>query len=185
MAHHHLTLFTYEYTSFQGWRLALCRKGKRFIRYFSLLEYGSYERARQEALRIRDAMLTELDAHPEHPERVFDAYRKEALPPYPEGFRPLPARAQQPLPRSCTVKCSPEAARLLRGLARRWQVDYPSLLRAALYMLTAWSHQSEHREITLQELAEALRAMAGPELPPFSRFAGLRSCRKGGAQEGS
>lgn len=178
MAPHHLTLFTYQYTSFQGWRLALCRKGKRFTRYFSLLEYGSYERAQQEALRIRDAMLTELDAHPEHPERVFEAYRKEAPPCYPEGFRPLSPRAQRQLPRSCTVTCSPEAARLLRGLARRWQVDYPSLLRAALYMLIAWSHQSDHREITLQELAESLRAMAAPHLPPFSRFAALCPHRK-------
>ena len=38
-----ITRFTYEFTSFQGWRVTLCRRQEHFTRYFSDKQYGSAE----------------------------------------------------------------------------------------------------------------------------------------------
>lgn len=51
-----LTRFTYETTSFQGWRLAVCRQGKSFIKYFSDKQFGGSEAA----LAVAEATLNKI-----------------------------------------------------------------------------------------------------------------------------
>ncbi len=51
-----LTRFTYETTSFQGWRLNLSRNGNAFTKYFSDKKYGG----ERKALKAAEATLKEL-----------------------------------------------------------------------------------------------------------------------------
>ena len=53
----HITRFTYTYTNFQGWRVAINRQGTNLARYFSDKQYGSEDAARDEAIRFRDMLL--------------------------------------------------------------------------------------------------------------------------------
>ncbi len=84
-----ITRFTYEYTSFQGWRVTICRKNVHFTRYFSDKQYGSEEAALEAAISVRDAILEGLKKNPLRPETVFKNFSKEASSKnYPAGIRP-------------------------------------------------------------------------------------------------
>ncbi len=84
-----ITRFTYEFTSFLGWRVAVCRKQKNFIRYFSDRQYGGKEAALAAALAVRDLLLKELDAHPDDPSPAFEHCRHAGPPKlYPDGIGP-------------------------------------------------------------------------------------------------
>ena len=56
-----LTRFTYENTAFQGWRLAICRNGKSFVKYFSDKQFGSGDAAYEAAEVLLDKILDTLD----------------------------------------------------------------------------------------------------------------------------
>ena len=51
-----LTRFTYETTSFQGWRMNISRAGSTFTKYFSDKKYGS----ERKALKAAEAALEEI-----------------------------------------------------------------------------------------------------------------------------
>ena len=51
-----LTRFTYETTSFQGWRMNISRSGSTFTKYFSDKKYGT----ERKALKAAEAALAEL-----------------------------------------------------------------------------------------------------------------------------
>ncbi len=87
-----ITRFTYEFTSFQGWRVTLCRKQVHFTRYFSDKQYGGEEAALAAALAVRNHLLEELRLHPDDPNTAFDQCRHDELPRlYPQGMRPRKA----------------------------------------------------------------------------------------------
>ncbi len=82
-----ITRFTYEFTSFQGWRVAICRKRQNFIRYFSDKEYGGKDEAFAAALAVRDQLLQQLRLCPEDPARAFNVCRTAGPPKlYPSGL---------------------------------------------------------------------------------------------------
>ncbi len=87
--HRNITRFTYEFTSFQGWRVAICRKQKCFIRYFSDRQYGGEKAALAAALAVRNMLLDELSHYPDDPAPAFEHCR-EAGPHklYPVGIGP-------------------------------------------------------------------------------------------------
>ncbi len=63
--------------SFRGWRLCITRQKERFVRYFSDREYGgNAEQAYEDALKMRDAMLAELNQGKSSPAAVFARFRK-------------------------------------------------------------------------------------------------------------
>ncbi len=63
--------------SFKGWRLCITRQKERFVRYFSDREHGgSAELAFAEALKMRDAIIAELEAAHAVPSAVFERFRK-------------------------------------------------------------------------------------------------------------
>ncbi len=63
--------------SFKGWRLCITRQKERFVRYFSDREHGEdADRAFAEALKMRDAILAELNESGESPGAVFARFRK-------------------------------------------------------------------------------------------------------------
>lgn len=84
-----ITRFTYDFTSFQGWRVTLCRRQIHFTRYFSDKQYGSEQESLKAALEVRNHVLDMLKQHPDDPETAFAFCRNEdqrTL--YPKGLRP-------------------------------------------------------------------------------------------------
>ncbi len=56
-----LTRFTYETTSFQGWRLSLSRAGTTFTKYFSDKKYGGERKALKAAEETLKSLRELLD----------------------------------------------------------------------------------------------------------------------------
>lgn len=84
-----ITRFTYEFTSFQGWRVTLCRQQKHFTRYFSDKQYGSAEASLCAAIEVLERVKDHLRLHPNDPERAFELCRDiEPQTGYPAGVRP-------------------------------------------------------------------------------------------------
>ncbi len=84
-----ITRFTYEFTSFLGWRVAVCRKQMYFIRYFSDRQYGGRDAALAAAISVRDLLLEELRLNPDDPALAFEHCRKAGpTVPYPVGLGP-------------------------------------------------------------------------------------------------
>ena len=57
-----LTRFTYETSAFQGWRLAISRKGATFTKYFSDKAYGDEAKSFAAAEAALTALKTLLDS---------------------------------------------------------------------------------------------------------------------------
>ncbi len=84
-----ITRFTYEFTSFQGWRVTLCRNQVHFTRYFSDKQYGGEQAALEAALAMRNHVLACLKENPGNPEKAFAMCREEQQNTcYPRGLRP-------------------------------------------------------------------------------------------------
>ena len=75
MTQRNITRYTYETTSFQGWRLSICRKWNQFTKYFSDRQYGSEEAAFQAALEMRDRIFAALQQSPDDPRAVFEKFK--------------------------------------------------------------------------------------------------------------
>lgn len=79
-----ITRFTYEFTSFQGWRVTICRQNHHFTRYFSDKQYGGEEPAFQAAVSIRDKIIEMLHTSPNQPAIIFkhcqDSHPQNATP---------------------------------------------------------------------------------------------------------
>lgn len=82
-----ITRYTYEFTSFQGWRLSLCRNGRVFTHYFSDRQYGSEEASLEAALQARTRLWDCLHEHPYDPEVAIEICKQELMqaPPYEEA----------------------------------------------------------------------------------------------------
>lgn len=78
MTQRNITRYTYETTSFQGWRLSICRKWNQFTKYFSDRQYGSEEAAFQAAIDMRDRIFEALKQNPDDPRSVFERFKTEA-----------------------------------------------------------------------------------------------------------
>lgn len=84
-----ITRFTYEFTSFQGYRVTLCRRQVHFTRYFSDKQYGGQEPALKAAMETRERVLETLKQFPDDPAKAFDLCRaEEPRSRYPRGLRP-------------------------------------------------------------------------------------------------
>ncbi len=84
-----ITRFTYENTSFQGWRVTLCRRQCHYTRYFSDRAYGGEEAALQAAMRARAVVLSRLEESPNHPSRIFSLCRREETASMPTGLNAM------------------------------------------------------------------------------------------------
>ena len=84
-----ITRFTYEFTSFQGWRVTLCRNQLHFTRYFPDKQYGGEAESYAAALAVRNLVLEKLRRYPGDPARAFAECREETPESlYPKGLRP-------------------------------------------------------------------------------------------------
>lgn len=73
-----ISRFTYENSTFQGWRLSLRRQGYQFTAYFADEEYGGEEPARQAVLEARERLFAELASHPDTPKAVLKSFQGKA-----------------------------------------------------------------------------------------------------------
>ena len=71
-----ISRFNYKKTAFQGWRLAISRKGHSFVKYFGDSPYKNYRESFRAALEARDAILFELKQPNADPELVFKAAKQ-------------------------------------------------------------------------------------------------------------
>lgn len=84
-----ITRFTYEFTSFQGWRVTLCRQQIHFTRYFSDKQYGGPEESLRAAITVLERVKEHLRAFPNDPVRAFElCHSIEPRTSYPPGIRP-------------------------------------------------------------------------------------------------
>lgn len=89
-----ITRFTYEFTSFQGYRVTICRHQVHFTRYFSDKQYGGQEAALKAAIETRTRVMEALKQYPDEPEKAFALCRGESLESmYPRGLRPRKNRS--------------------------------------------------------------------------------------------
>ncbi len=67
-----ISRYTYKKTAFQGWRLALRRQGKQFVKYFADRQYEDSTAAFKAAVALRNEILKELKKGTE-PSIVFES----------------------------------------------------------------------------------------------------------------
>ena len=136
----HITRFTYKYTNFQGWRVAINRQGTTLARYFSDKQYGSEEEARDQAIRFRDMLVDELNRNPQYTREILDKYRVLPQNPYPAGLKPGNAKADRKQDESdkkssaCSLRSNHVMQGILKSLCKRLQLDTASVLKLSLYM---------------------------------------------------
>ncbi|MBQ3526306.1 MAG: hypothetical protein Q4A24_05605 [Akkermansia sp.] len=71
-----ISRYNYKKTAFQGWRLAITRKGHTFIKYFADAKYGDFRESFKAAVEARNAILYELKNATASPETIFNAAKE-------------------------------------------------------------------------------------------------------------
>lgn len=157
----HITRFTYKYTNFQGWRVAINRQGTTLARYFSDKQYGSEEEARDQAIRFRDMLVEELNQNPQYTREILDKYRILPQNPYPAGLKPGSARTGQEeesdekKTAACSLRSNHVMQSILKSVCKRLQLDTASVLKLSLYMFVLqYNEQTARAEEMLAKQAE-------------------------------
>lgn len=136
----HITRFTYKFTNFQGWRVAISRQGITLARYFSDKQYGDPETACQHALLFRNAVLDELRCHPEQTREILDKYRIKPKKLYPAGLKPCNTQTEydasgcEPKVSACSMRSNKVLHGILKRVCQRFQLDTASVLKLSLYL---------------------------------------------------
>ncbi|MBQ3240731.1 MAG: hypothetical protein IJB00_06045 [Akkermansia sp.] len=135
----HITRFTYEFTNFQGWRVAISRQGTTLARYFSDKQYGSPEAAREQALSFRDMVLAEINRNPGMTRDILYKYRvmsrklqQTKTAEISHGVEPCTAEAAAGANHSESV--SRNMVSNLKKLCRYLQLDSAGMLKFSLYL---------------------------------------------------
>ncbi len=76
----HLTRYSREKTSFDGWRVCISKKGLIFTKYMSDREFGDEQKSYEAARALRDEIL----------ERLKHAPASEVIPEYQQRFARKP-----------------------------------------------------------------------------------------------
>ena len=160
----HITRFTYTYTNFQGWRVAINRQGTTLARYFSDKQYGSEEEARDQAIRFRDMLVDELNRNPQSTREILDKYRVLPQNPYPAGLKPGNVKAdmgQESADKksaACSLRSNHVMQRILKNLCKRLQLDTASVLKLSLYMFVLQFNEQNARAKEMLKAQAAERA---------------------------
>lgn len=134
----HITRFTYEFTNFQGWRVAISRQGVSLARYFSDKQYGDSEIARAHAISFRDMVLDELRQFPERTQEILMKHRAQPAKVYPAGLKPAAPTttdSEHATP-ACSMRSNKVLHGILQGVCKRLKLDTASVLKLSLYLFT-------------------------------------------------
>lgn len=131
----HITRFTYEFTNFQGWRVAINRQGISLARYFSDKQYGGSENALSQAIRFRDEVLGELNLHPNRTQEILASYRSQEKKLYPAGLKPSTGSKTEGEPNTmaCSMRSNKVLHNVLQQLCNKLKLDTASVLKLSLY----------------------------------------------------
>lgn len=136
----HITRFTYTFTNFQGWRVAIRRQGTTLTRYFSDKQYGDPELAQAHAIRFRDMVLQELEQYPERATEILSKHRPRPKKLYPAGLKPTTFTTEdttEELPTGpCSVRSNKVMHSFLKKVCRRLHLDTASVFKLSLYLFT-------------------------------------------------
>lgn len=192
----HITRFTYTFTNFQGWRVAIRRQGHTLTRYFSDRQYEDPDAALRQAISFRDMVLQELEQTPDQSIEILTKYRPQPLKLYPAGLKPgfqTPAQENSMEDESkvgaCSVRSNKVMQSILKGVCKRLQLDMASVLKLSLYLfslhygctavtdksLTVPHHRSQIQPTTGDYLAHEELIQLINELELLGKNAGLPS----------
>lgn len=135
----HITRFTYKFTNFQGWRVAIRRQGYTLTRYFSDRQYEDEEIAYEKAVQFRDMVLAELAANPGNELAVLTRHKEQArTPQYPAGLKPSPAQSKQEenTPGACSMRSNKVLQGILQKVCHHLSLDTASVLKLSLYLFS-------------------------------------------------
>ena len=138
----YITRFTYTYTNFQGWRVAIRRQGYTLTRYFSDRQYEDSEVAYEHALQFRDMVLRELEANPGDELNILMKHRAQPKFLYPAGLKPnstpdkVPAADNVPEHSACSMRSNKVMQGVLKDLCNKLQLDTASVLKLSLYLFS-------------------------------------------------
>lgn len=131
----HITRFTYEFTNFQGWRVAISRQGTTLARYFSDKQYGSPEQAKEHALAFRDMVLEEINRDPAKTRDILYKYRVK--PRKLQQTDSLPSDIDTARPQISAQHSAGNPGNMLNNLkklCRYLQLDSAGMLKFSLYL---------------------------------------------------
>lgn len=131
----HITRFTYEFTNFQGWRVAISRQGTTLARYFSDKQYGSPEQAREHALAFRDMVLEEINRDPAKTRDILYKYRVK--PRKLQQTDSLPSDIDTDRPQISALHSAGNSGGILdnlKKLCQYLQLDSVGMLKFSLYL---------------------------------------------------
>lgn len=177
----HITRFTYTYTNFQGWRVAINRQGTTLARYFSDKQYGSEDVARDEAIRFRDTLLDELNRNPQNTREILDKYRIQNPKPYPAGLKPSNSRTEcegspsEQKVAACSIRSNHVMHRILRSICNRLKLDTASVLKLSLYMFAL---QYNEQSALADEITDSQSLMTNSAAPVTQREAPEETLRR-------
>ncbi len=135
----HITRFTYTFTNFQGWRVAIRRQGHTLTRYFSDRQYENPDSALQHAIDFRDMVLQELEQHPEQAIEILTKNRPQPLKLYPAGLKPgfkEDTEQEESKAGACSVRSNKVMQPILKSICKRLQLDMASVLKLSLYLFS-------------------------------------------------
>lgn len=191
----HITRFTYMFTNFQGWRVAIRRQGYTLTRYFSDRQYITPEIAHQEALRFRDEVLAELEENPGKEIEILQKHRQKSRSMYPAGLKPNNDIAKNDTASgksagACSVRSNKVMQHVLKKICKKLQLDTASVLKLSLYLFSMqygyvgtakaapttpmqWDNvNTEDTELYLHHIITELERMGkNAGLPSFEEFA--------------
>ncbi|MBE6418184.1 MAG: hypothetical protein E7033_06945 [Akkermansiaceae bacterium] len=191
----HITRFTYMFTNFQGWRVAIRRRGYTLTRYFSDRQYLTPEIAHQEAIRFRDEVLAELEKNPGKEIDILQKHRQKSRPMYPAGLKPnndllQDDNAREKIASACSVRSNKVMQQILKKLCKTLRLDTASVLKLSLYLFSMqygytgtakaasptsiqWDNiNTEDTELYLHHIITELERMGkNAGLPSFEEFA--------------
>ena len=172
MNERHITRFTYKFTNFQGWRVAISRQGITLARYFSDKQYGAPEAAREQALNFRNLVLEELRQNPGRTREILDRHRVQPKKLYPAGLKPCNPQPEQNTAEQKVGACSMRSNKVMHGILKkvchRFQLDTASVLKLSLYLFALQYSDAANVEkgIVAPHVLQAKAELGDEELQP-------------------
>lgn len=163
----HITRFTYKFTNFQGWRVAIRRHGYTLTRYFSDRQYQDENAAYNQALQFRNKVLAELEQNPGNELAVLTSHSIRERKTYPAGLKPnnLQTKEKVGTEENCSCACSIRSNRvmqkILRRVCSRLKLDTASVVKLSVYLFT----------IQYGYAAHGIRNLSETDTPPFPKQA--------------
>lgn len=137
MNQRHITRFTYTFTNFQGWRVAIRRNGYTLTRYFSDRQYKESEAAFEQAVAFRDSVLNDLAQNPGNELAVLSRYRNDGHTEYPAGLKPaIPQKNEETTSCACSVRSNSVMQSILKKVCNRLKLDTASVIKLSLYLFS-------------------------------------------------